>query len=38
MMSDFAKALFKEEIFNFFIDYSKKKIYTLDVDEMDMVY
>lgn len=29
---------FKDEIFKFYIDYSKKKIYTLDVDEMDMVY
>lgn len=29
---------FKDEIFKFYIDYDKKKIYTLDVDEMDMVY
>lgn len=28
----------KDEIFKFYIDYGKKKIYTLDVDEMDMVY
>mgnify|MGYP000401734682 FL=1 len=29
---------FKDEIFKFYIDNGKKKIYTLDVDEMDMVY
>ena len=29
---------FKDEIFKFYIEYGKKKIYTLDVDEMDMVY